>query len=118
MSWWPAFLGSLRLGSKRLTTDKIRRVHQHLTPGMKRMMLRLYRAADPHEFEHWEPRMLEATARIPTLVLWGEHDPYIPAWVAERFGTRNVKRFAESGHWAPAEVPERVSDELLRFLAA
>ena len=61
--------------------------------------------------------MLEATRRVPTMVLWGKHDPYVPLWVAEKFGTKNVKRFNESGHWLPAEAPERVADELLGFFA-
>jgi haloalkane dehalogenase len=106
------------MGSKKLTTEKIRHVYEHMTPAMKQMILRLYRAADPQELKKWESRMLQATSRVPTLVLWGEHDPYVPTWVAEKFGTQNVKRFSESGHWVPAEIPERLSEELLRFFAS
>ncbi len=83
---------------------------------VKRMILRLYRAADPEAFRRWEPRMLEASARIPTLVLWGMHDPYIPPWVAERFGTRNIERFEASGHCLPAELPDPVAEALREFL--
>ena len=115
---WPVFYWSLRMGSKKLTEQKIRHAHSYVTPELKRMILRLYRAANPDEFKKWEPRMLEVTAKVPTLVLWGQHDPYIPEWVAERFGAKKVRRFADSGHWVPAEVPTEVADELLEFFAS
>jgi pimeloyl-ACP methyl ester carboxylesterase len=118
MDWWPVFSESLRMGSKKLSIEKIRHAHTYVTPALKAMILRLYRAADPQRFKEWEPRMLETTSKIPTLVLWGEHDPYIPAWVATKLGAQLVKRFEESGHWVPAEFPQRVSDELLRFFAS
>lgn len=112
---WPAFRWLLKQASKKLTDDQIRSAYSLVTPESKRMMLRLYRAIGPEEFKKWEPRMLEATARVPTLVLWGRHDPYVPESVADRFGARRVERIEESGHWVPAEVPERVSAELVEF---
>ncbi len=81
----------------------------------KTMVLRLYRAADKEEFAQWEHPVLQTKAQVPTMVLWGEHDPYIPAWVADRFGAREVKHFGQCGHWLQVEEPERVSEELLRF---
>lgn len=116
MGWWPLYSASIRAGSRNLTTAQIRSAHAFLNPAMKRMILRLYRAADPEAFRQWEPRMLEASARIPTMVLWGMHDPYIPARIAERFGTRNIQRFEASGHWLPAEMPAAVADALGDFL--
>ncbi|MEJ8849336.1 alpha/beta hydrolase [Variovorax rhizosphaerae] len=113
---WPTFRWSLRLGSKRLSDEQIRHAWGFFTPTVRRNVLKLYRAVGPAEFKAWEPRMRVATAKIPTLVMWGLHDPYIPAWIAQRFGTTQVASFQESGHWAPAEVPELVSAELLKFL--
>jgi pimeloyl-ACP methyl ester carboxylesterase len=112
---WPLFYASMRIGS-RLHKAHIRQVHAQLTPGMLRMILRLYRAADPEQFQLWEPRMLAATASIPCLVLWGEQDPYIPPWVADCFGARRVVRLPEAGHWVPKQAPERFAAEALAFL--
>ena len=81
------------------------------------MVLALYRAADPAAFREWEPRMRQLTARVPVLVLWGEQDPYIPPWVADRFGADRVVRFPDSGHWTPAEVPDRVALEIQNFVS-
>ena len=115
---WPVFLWSIRAGSKKLSKDQIRHAYSFITREMKRTILQLYRAANPEDFAKWESRMLEATSKIPTLVLWGQHDPYIPAWIAERFNAKKVVRFLESGHWAPAEVPSQVSNELRSFLVS
>lgn len=112
------FLRELRRGSRRLSDARIHRTYDLVTAGTKRMVLRWYRATDPRNFAGWDERLLQLTARVPTLVLWGEHDPYIPARYAERFGTRNVERFASVGHWLPAEAPAAVADRLLRFLHA
>lgn len=109
MGWWPIFSRSLRSGARALPEEHVREAFAAFTPATRRMILRLYRAADPAAFRRWEPRMRAATARIPTLVLWGEHDPYIPGWVAERF--------PDAGHWLPVEQPERVAASLLRFFA-
>ena len=114
---WPVFYWSVKRGSRKLGHEQISKMYSYLTPETKRMVLRLYRAAGTAVFAQWERRMLAATAKIPALVLWGEHDPYIPAWVAERFGATRVTRFPGSGHWTPAEVPEEVSAELLAFMA-
>lgn len=112
---WPAFRWLLKQASKKLTDEQIRHTYSLVTSESKRIMLRLYRAIGPEEFRKWEPRMFEATAKVPILVLWGQHDPYVPEWVADKFGARRVARFEESGHWPPAEVPELVSAELVNF---
>ncbi len=115
---WRAFRSSMREGSKKLTDEQIRHVYDMLSLQWKWMALRLYRAANPEDFEQWAPPMLEMTAKIPTLVLWGEHDPYLPGWTADHFNARKVVRFAESGHWLPAELPEETANELRSFFAA
>ena len=115
---WPIFWVSLQIGSRKLTTEKIRNAYSYITPEVKQATLSLYRAANPQDFENWEPRMLETTSKISTMVLWGQHDPYIPTWVADKFGANEVIRFGESGHWVPAEIPDRVSSELLRFFTS
>ncbi len=114
---WPLFRQSIRKGSRMLSDDKIRAAYSFMDRKSKRAILRLYRAATPKSFREWEPRMLQITATIPTFVLWGEHDPYIPAWVADRFAADEVVSYPESGHWTPAEVPDRVAADLRRWFA-
>jgi haloalkane dehalogenase len=113
---WPAFHRIMHHDSRLLTRDTIRRMYLFLTPEWKHMVLRLYRAAAPAALRMWEPRMRQLTARVPVLVLWGNHDPAIPIWVAERFGAQKVVHFPESGHWPPAEVPDRVAAEIQDFV--
>jgi pimeloyl-ACP methyl ester carboxylesterase len=109
------FLRELRRGSRRLTDAQIHRTYNLVTPPMKRMVLRWYRATDPRNFAGWDQRLLELTARVPSLVLWAEHDPYIPSHYADRFGAAAVERFAGVGHWLPAEAATEVANRLLRF---
>jgi pimeloyl-ACP methyl ester carboxylesterase len=45
------------------------------------------------------------------------HDPYIPAWTVDRFNAKKIVCIPESGHWVPAEAPEKVASELAEFLA-
>lgn len=109
------FLRELRRGSRRLSDRHIHRTYDRVTPAMKRMVLRWYRAMDPRHFAGWENRLLDLTAQVPSIVLWAEHDPYIGREYAGRFGAATVERFAHSGHWLPAEAPLEVADRLGRF---
>jgi epoxide hydrolase 4 len=57
---------------------------------------------------------------IPTLLLWGEQDPYLSIRLTE--GLRgwvpslNVIRLPEASHWVQNDVPERVNELILAFL--
>ena len=116
MNRW-IFAWELCRGSRRLDARHIRETWARVTPAMKRMVLRLYRATDPANFAGWEDEMLALTARVPTLAMWGGRDPYIPASYAERFGSARVRLFPDCGHWLPAEAADEVSQELLGFFA-
>jgi pimeloyl-ACP methyl ester carboxylesterase len=116
MNRW-LFTRALRRSSPRLPVDHIREVYARLTPPMKRMILRLYRATDPENFTWWEDHLRSLTARVPALVLWGDQDPYIPKRFADRFGARQVIHFPAYGHWLPAEAPAKVAEHLLRFFS-
>lgn len=107
----------MKRGSRKLTVQQIHDTYAMITPAMKRMTLRLYRKTDPENFKGWEDRLLQLTSRVPTCVLWGEHDPYIPKKFAPRFGTQAVHYFPESGHWVQAEEAEKVSAKLLEFFS-
>lgn len=86
-------------------------------PGNRQATLDRMRAppADP---EAW--RRI-ATIRVPTLVLWGEVDPWIPASDAARFtadipGSRAII-YPGIGHLPQEEVPARSAADVAAFLA-
>ena len=58
---------------------------------------------------------------VPTLVLWGEEDYWIPPWFAERFGDAipgaEVVRYDGVGHTPMEEAPARTAADIRRFLA-
>jgi pimeloyl-ACP methyl ester carboxylesterase len=114
---WPLFKWSIRRGSRNLSEAQIRGIYRYVAPKVKRTILKLYRATDPESFRGWEERLLGITATVPTLVLWGDHDPYIPKRFAATFGTGNIRHFPDHGHWLPAEAPREVAEALKAHLA-
>lgn len=86
---------------------------------MRATVLRWYRAhARPDEvFDPWEDALLAATRRIPSRVVWGDRDPYIPSLYAERFGAEAV-HLPDLGHWLHLEAPGVVAGHLAALLAA
>jgi len=78
----PAFVfrREMRRGDPALPADYPDRAHAEMHAAARRTVLRTYRAWADFEagVGVWEERLLEATARIPTRVLWGERDPFIP----------------------------------------
>ena len=113
---WPLFLWELRRGSRKLSVEFIRDAYSMISPMMKRMVLRLYRATDPEVFVGWEDKLLALTACIPTIVLWGDRDPYIAKHFAERFGAQTVQHFPTCGHWIANEATDEVLQWLEEFL--
>jgi pimeloyl-ACP methyl ester carboxylesterase len=106
---------SIKKGSKKLSGKQISETYKYVNSTMKSTILKMYRAVTKSEFKKWHPLLLEATKKIPTLVLWGQHDPYIPNWMPEEFGAKTIKRYPESGHWVPLEEPEMMVNDLLEF---
>jgi haloalkane dehalogenase len=101
-----------------MTPEQARAAAKMVTPAAKRMALRHYRALDSANFRGWEDRLLELTARVPTLVCWGDRDPFISPDFAERFGAQEVHHFAEYGHWLPLEAADALSQRLSSFFDA
>jgi pimeloyl-ACP methyl ester carboxylesterase len=112
------FRFEVRRGSRRLTREHIDRTYAAYTPAVRRAVLRLYRASDPGNFRVWEDELLALSGRIPTCVLWGEHDPYIPRRFAARFAAGEVHYLPGCGHWPPVEAVDEVAAHLRGFLAA
>jgi epoxide hydrolase 4 len=86
-------------------------------PGARTATLNYYRAAMryPTETARRPP-----TIDVPTLLIWGERDPFLgrrltvglEAWVPRL----RVERLADVGHWVQNEAPERVNELLVDFL--
>ncbi|HYL43851.1 MAG TPA: alpha/beta hydrolase [Ktedonobacteraceae bacterium] len=86
-------------------------------PETRRMMLKLYRSVNPQDFVGREDRLHNLTAHVPTLVLWGDKDPFITPEYAEQFGNAQVEHFPQNGHWLAVEAPETVAQRLTTFFA-
>src|SRR5215216_1203052 len=112
-----AYARSIAQSAPGISTEQARAAAKMVTPAAKRMALRHYRALDSANFLGWEDRLRELTAHVPTLVVWGDRDPFIAPAFAERFGAREVHHFADYGHWLPLEAPEALSSYLDAFFS-
>src|SRR5437764_10150216 len=61
-------------------------------PQTRRMMIKLYRSINPKDFVGKEDRLRELTTHVPTLVLWGDKDPFITHEYTEQFGNTQVEK--------------------------
>lgn len=100
------------------------RMYDHYDRRTRRAVLKLYRATDDPGGGSEELAALMAPRDIPALVIWGEHDPYIPSTFATRqrqvFPSAEVHVLPASGHWPfvdSAETVERLLAEFLERLA-
>jgi pimeloyl-ACP methyl ester carboxylesterase len=112
----PLFAREMSSGSPGLTRAQIDATYDRITPRMKRMVLRLYRASEPRNYAGWQDELLSMAKRVPICVLWGDRDPYIAPRFAERFGAREVHHFRERGHFLPLEAPYEVAAHMRDFL--
>jgi pimeloyl-ACP methyl ester carboxylesterase len=79
-------------------------------PAHRRMIRRLYRERNPQkDFVGWEDDLRAVAARVPSLVVWGDLDPFAASHHAESFGAQTVKHIANAGHWVPVEAPAEVA---------
>jgi pimeloyl-ACP methyl ester carboxylesterase len=112
----PMFAQELRRGSRALPQAHIDQTWALMTRRMKREVLRLYRATNPESFPTWEREFLALAKAKPTLVIWGDKDPYIAPSFAERFNARKVVHLPV-GHWAMIEAPAECAAAIAEFLS-
>lgn len=95
-------------------------MYSHLDKRTKRAVLKLYRASDDPGAAAAGFSQLMAPRDIPALVIWGEHDAYLPAEYAFRqrqaFPSADVHILPASGHWPFADAPETVERLLVEFV--
>jgi pimeloyl-ACP methyl ester carboxylesterase len=86
----------------------------------RRAVLRLYRATSDLDRLTRIAKDALGGLNLPVMVVWGQHDPYLPVRYAERqrefFPRADVKVLDDSGHWPFADNPKAVADAVIPFL--
>jgi pimeloyl-ACP methyl ester carboxylesterase len=103
-----------------LPRDFVEAMYEHYDRRTRKAVLALYRDTDDPGSAAPELTKLLAPREIPALVVWGEHDAYLPSAYAERqreaFPSADVHVLPVSGHWPFADSPETVERLLAEFL--
>lgn len=88
----------------------------HFDQGTQRAILRLYRSSPSAKLAAAGTRLGELG--VPSLVLWGTRDPYIPARFAKAYadvlGARLLE-LADAGHWAWLDRADAI-ESVVEFL--
>ena len=92
----------------------------HYSRRTRRAVLALYRATPDPGAAGEEFAAYMRSKDIPALVIWGEHDAYLPCRYAaqqrEAFPSADVHVLPASGHWPFADAPETVERLLTEFV--
>jgi pimeloyl-ACP methyl ester carboxylesterase len=112
---WRAFHSMMHKNAPGLSEEHIKETYATITPGMKKMVLQLYRATNPQNYRGWEDQYLALAKRVPVCVLWGDRDPYISPAYAKRFAAQKIWHFPDYGHWLPAEAPKETAACIAEF---
>jgi pimeloyl-ACP methyl ester carboxylesterase len=103
-----------------LPREFVDQMYDHYDRRTRRAVLALYRDTDDPGAAATEFSRLMAPRDVPALVVWGEHDAYLPAAFATRqreaFPSAEVHVLPVSGHWPFADAPEAVERLLVEFL--
>ena len=122
--WRTPVLGELSMGfavravmRRALPGDLGGQAAEHWDEGTQRAVLRLYRSA-PEDLLARAGERLERLRGVPSLVVWGDRDPYLPTRLAhayaEALGAERIVR-PGAGHWPWIDDPGLV-DEVVAFL--
>jgi haloalkane dehalogenase len=88
------------------------------TEGSRRGMLELYRSFDGDELKPYQKKL--ASLGVPTLILWGQQDEYIPLDYASRFASQipgsRLVLLEGVRHFLFDDEPERCAHEVIDFL--
>ncbi len=90
---------------------------RYFDQGTQRAILKLYRSAPETILEQAGERL--SLIKAPTLVVWGEQDPYLPTEFAQAYASAvpngNATVIADAGHWPWIDKPE-TTDMIVDFL--
>lgn len=103
-----------------LPREFLDRMYDQYDRRTRRAVLKLYRATDDPGAAAAGFTALMAPRDLPALVIWGEHDAYLPASFAAAqrgpFPSADVHVLPASGHWPFADAPDTVARLLTGFL--
>jgi pimeloyl-ACP methyl ester carboxylesterase len=88
----------------------------HFDQGTQRAILRLYRSSPPERLAAAGEHLGELG--VPSLVVWGMRDPYIPARFGKAYADvlgAELLELPDAGHWAWLDRPD-VVDRVVEFL--
>ena len=95
-------------GKRPMPDEFVARVAESFDLGTERATLKLLRSASPEVLAQAGANLGAISA--PALVLWGEHDPYIPvrfgAGYAAMLGDATLEVVPDAGHWPWIDRPE------------
>lgn len=101
-----------------MPAELVELIWRHLDVGTKRAVLQLYRHADPQRLAAAGEAL--STLDCPTLVVWGNRDPYIGTEWASAFAralpNAEVDVRESAGHWPWIDDPS-VVERVVGFLA-
>ncbi|MDT2008099.1 alpha/beta hydrolase [Rhodococcus opacus] len=105
-----------------LPENWLNQIVDHAAPwGTKRAVLQMYRSLDLAVLEGSLTGPLR-DLEVPSLVVWGGDDPFIPVEFARRqlasFPGARVDIVPGTGHWPWLDAPDKVTDVVLPFLRA
>lgn len=84
----------------------------------RRGMLDLFRSGDFDKLEPYRGKLAELD--VPTLVVWGDHDEYLPQAGADRLvgeiPNAKLVRLTTAGHFVFEDEPDRCAQEVVPFL--
>jgi pimeloyl-ACP methyl ester carboxylesterase len=112
---------ALRHGNPRgLPRAYLDELYENYDWGTRRAILRLYR--NTVDLGELSSRFAAALSRrhLPTLVVWGQRDPYVPAHFADVqhrfFDVKHLVKLSDSGHWPMIDNPEATANAVVPFL--
>lgn len=119
-AWTRESFGQLLGAVSRLTDAQLDEHWRSLeTVEHRRAALELYRSGEFSELAAYEGRL--AALDVPTLVLWGEDDPFAPVAGAERFAAElpraELRVLPGTGHFVVEDAPEAYAAAVAGFLA-
>jgi pimeloyl-ACP methyl ester carboxylesterase len=95
-------------------------MYDHYDRRTRRAVLKLYRATDDPGAAGEAFAEYMRSKDIPALVIWGEHDAYLPSSYAARqrdaFPSADVHVLPVSGHWPYVDAAETVERLLVEFV--
>lgn len=111
----------LKHGNPRgLPREFVDRMYSDYDRGTKKAILKLYRATSKPGQHAVELSQALCPLKLPALIVWGRHDPYLSYTYAKRqretFLDAQVVVLEDSGHWPFADNPEAVARAVIPFL--